>query len=99
MPFPPASVHAHVLMFSIFRTHSHAQIRYAASGPSLPTAATGNTFVAVFGAATPCLEALLIKHRIKGPCWLRLAGATRVDAGNQVRSLVFQEYLPIHART
>jgi len=47
---------------------------------------TGDTFVAVLGGGQSSLEALLLKRRIKGPCWLRLSQPERVaDASRQVR--------------
>ena len=46
----------------------------------------GDSFVKVIGGGQTSLEALLIKRRIKGPCWLRLAQPERIaDSSRQVR--------------
>ena len=45
----------------------------------------GDLFVAVLGGAQTSIEALLLKRRIKGPCWLSLAEPTRVDPNQQVQ--------------
>ncbi len=42
--------------------------------------------MAVLGGGQGSLEALLLKRRIKGPCWLTLSQPERVaDASRQVR--------------
>lgn len=43
--------------------------------------------MAVFGAQQSPLEALLLKRRIMGPSWLKLAQPVRVDAGVQARAI------------
>lgn len=47
----------------------------------------GDSFVKVIGGGQSSLEALLLKRRIKGPCWLRLAQPERVaEATRQART-------------
>ncbi len=41
--------------------------------------------MAVLGGGQTSMEALLLKRRIKGPCWISLAEPTRVDVSHQVR--------------
>ncbi len=60
------------------------QVRYPATEPMLSPSLTGQHFVAVFGAATPCTEHLLIKRKLKGPCWALLQNATQIEYNNQV---------------
>ena len=43
--------------------------------------------MAVFGAQQSPLEALLLKRRIMGPSWLKLAQPVRVDGGVQARAI------------
>ena len=68
-----------------FHTLAELQVRYPASDSTLPLGLSGRSFVAVFGAQQSPLEALLIKRRLKGPSWVHLKGATRVEYAHQVR--------------
>jgi DNA polymerase alpha subunit A len=52
----------------------YLKLVYSAHFPPLPADATGATFAKVFGTATPSMEHFLLKRRLSGPCWLRLAG-------------------------
>lgn len=60
------------------------KVRYAASDPTLPLGISGRTFAAIFGAQQSPLEALMLKRGIRGPSWLGLKGAGRVEAAQQL---------------
>lgn len=60
------------------------QVKYPASQPALPVGLTGSTFSAVFGANQSTLEALTLKRRIMGPCWLTVRRPRRVAPESQV---------------
>lgn len=60
------------------------QVRYPASQPQLPLGLTGRHFSAVFGANQSMLEALLLKRKIMGPCWVMLKNPVRKDFHQQV---------------
>ncbi len=70
----------------VLRRRACAQIRYPASQPTLSPHLSGRHFVALFGAATPCIESLLVKRKVKGPCWLVLSAPQLVEYCNQVRA-------------
>jgi len=55
-------------------TSAYLKLVYSGEYPALPADAVGETFSRVFGARTSCLELLLLKRRIAGPCWLTLSG-------------------------
>ncbi|GFR41814.1 hypothetical protein Agub_g2584, partial [Astrephomene gubernaculifera] len=64
------------------------KVRYPAHLPTLPSSSSGGppsgkTFVAIFGTQQSCLEALMLKRRIKGPGWLGLQQPQRVEYANQ----------------
>ncbi|KAG2500449.1 hypothetical protein HYH03_002016 [Edaphochlamys debaryana] len=64
------------------------KVRYPAHMPTLPSPPSGGppsgkTFAAAFNAQQSCLEALLLKRRIKGPCWLGVQGPSRVEHAYQ----------------
>ena len=52
---------------------AYLKLVYSADLPALPADSTGKYFSKVFGTQTSSLELLLLKRRIMGPCWLRLA--------------------------
>jgi len=62
------------------------QIKYPAGQPALPVGLTGSTFSAVFGANQSMLEALVLKRRLMGPCWLAIKRPRRVAPEQQVGS-------------
>jgi len=49
------------------------KMRVPCSSPPIPADASGVSFSRVLGGATGALETLLIKRRIMGPCWVRVA--------------------------
>ena len=51
---------------------SYLKLVYSAEMPMVPFDASGQYFSKVFGSQTSCLERLLLKRRIMGPCWLKL---------------------------
>ena len=53
---------------------SYLKLVYSGEFAPLPNLLTGETFSRVFGTHSSCLELLLIKRRISGPCWLSLTG-------------------------
>ena len=53
----------------------YLKLVYSATFPPLPAGLSGRTFSHVFGAQTSCMETFLLKRRLQGPCWLRVAGA------------------------
>ena len=59
-------------------------MRYPACDSTLPLGLSGRTFCAVFGAQQSPLEALLVKRGLKGPSWIAIKGATRVEYSSQV---------------
>lgn len=60
------------------------KIKYPASQPALPVGLTGATFSAMFGANQSMLEALTLKRRIMGPCWLSVRRPRRVAPESQM---------------
>ncbi|PSC73303.1 DNA polymerase alpha catalytic subunit [Micractinium conductrix] len=46
------------------------KVKYSAAQPALPVGISGETFSAIFGANQSMLEALFLKRRIMGPCWM-----------------------------
>ena len=52
--------------------HKFLKIKYDCTMPSLPSGLTGNSFECLFGANQSMLELLILKRKIKGPCWLTL---------------------------
>ncbi|GAX83060.1 hypothetical protein CEUSTIGMA_g10486.t1 [Chlamydomonas eustigma] len=69
------------------------KVRYPASDPTLPLGLTGSTFVTIFGAQQSPLEALLIKRGLKGPSWLSVKGATKVEYSNQMSWCKLEVYV------
>ena len=55
-------------------TSEYLEVRYAATQGVLPATLQGATFCHVFGTTTNSLELFLLDRRIKGPCWLDVAG-------------------------
>ena len=74
-PGPTLDLHSHLIVL---------QVRYPASDSTLPLGLSGRTFCAVFGAQQSPLEALLVKRGLKGPSWIAIKGATRVEYSSQV---------------
>lgn len=60
------------------------KIKYPASQPALPVGLTGRTFSAIFGANQSMLEALTLKRRIMGPCWLTVRRPRRISPESQL---------------
>ena len=58
--------------------HRFLKIKYDSTMPSLPNNMTGNTFECLFGANQSLLELLILKRKIKGPCWLTIKNPQRV---------------------
>lgn len=54
--------------------HKFLKIKYDHTMPSLPAGLTGNSFECLFGANQSMLELLILKRKIKGPCWITLKG-------------------------
>jgi DNA polymerase alpha subunit A len=54
---------------------SYLKLVYSAELPALPFDTTGTYFSKCFGTQTSCLERLLLKRKVMGPCWLKLSGA------------------------
>ncbi|OMH81149.1 DNA polymerase alpha catalytic subunit [Zancudomyces culisetae] len=52
----------------------YLKVVYGFNYPQLPSDLTGETVDKVFGTSYSALELLLLKRRIMGPCWLRIAG-------------------------
>lgn len=52
--------------------HKFLKIKYSATEPPLPATLKGETFQCIFGANQSMLELLILKRKIKGPCWLRI---------------------------
>ncbi|KAG0614550.1 hypothetical protein M758_6G185500 [Ceratodon purpureus] len=60
------------------------KLTYSFQNPSLPSDLKGRNFVKVLGTHTSALELMLIKKRIKGPCWLSIAQPQRVTSSSQI---------------
>jgi DNA polymerase alpha subunit A len=60
------------------------QVRYSASLPALGLGLSGANFVAVAGAQTSSLEALLVKRGLRGPGWTTLTAPTRREGSGMV---------------
>lgn len=60
------------------------KLMYPFKNPPLPSDLKGRNFVKVLGTHTSALELLLIKKRIKGPCWLSIAAPQRVASSSQI---------------
>ena len=61
-----------------------AQVKYSAAQPALPVGISGETFSAIFGANQSMLEALFLKRRIMGPCWMSVRRPRCVPTEAQV---------------
>ena len=61
-------------------------MRYSAALPALPLGLSGSHFVAVAGAQTSSLEALLVKRGLRGPGWATLSSPTRREGSGMVRA-------------
>jgi hypothetical protein len=59
-------------------------VRYSAALPALPLGLSGAHFVAVAGAQTSSLEALLVKRGLRGPGWTTLSAPTRREGSGMV---------------
>ena len=59
--------------------HRLLKVKYPSQYPPLPLGLTGNTFEAVFGAQQSMLELFILKRKIKGPCWLTIKNANKVQ--------------------
>lgn len=59
---------------SVPATSSYLKLVYSADLPALPFDVSGTYFSKAFGTQTSCLERLLLKRRVMGPCWLSLTG-------------------------
>ena len=59
---------------------------------AVPVTATGAHYAAVLNTAQSPLESLLLKRRIMGPRWLRIAGATATPAEAQVSWCQVREF-------
>ncbi|KAL1526185.1 hypothetical protein AB1Y20_014913 [Prymnesium parvum] len=53
---------------------SYLKLVYSAEFGTLPADLSGTYFRRLFGTHTSCLEQLLLKRRIMGPCWIQLRG-------------------------
>jgi len=58
----------------------YLKLVYSAEMAALPTDLEGKTFSKIFGAKTSCLERLLLKRKIMGPCWLKLDGVAAISS-------------------
>jgi DNA polymerase alpha subunit A len=54
------------------------KVSYPFSVDALASDTSGSTYSRVFGTTAGALELLLLKRKIKGPCWLEIQGATKV---------------------
>lgn len=60
------------------------KLTYPFKNPPLPNDLKGRNFVKVLGTQTSALELLLIKKRVKGPCWLSIAKPLLVASSSQI---------------
>jgi len=67
------------------------KITYPSKFPPIPSDLKGESFSRVFGANTSLTELLLVKCKVQGPSWLRIAGAIRQD--KRARSWCKEEYI------
>ena len=57
------------------QSSSYLKLVYSAEFGTLPPDTSGTYFRKLIGTNTSCLEQLLLKRKIMGPCWLSLQGA------------------------
>ena len=58
----------------------YLKLVYSAEMAALPMDLEGKTFRKIFGAKTSCLERLLLKRKVMGPCWLKLDGVAAINS-------------------
>jgi len=58
----------------------YLKLVYSAEMAALPMDLEGKTFRKIFGSKTPCLERLLLKRKVMGPCWLKLDGVAAINS-------------------
>ena len=56
------------------------KVRYPATQPALPLGLSGDFFSAAFGTNQSCLESLILKRKVMGPGWLKLARPKRIPS-------------------
>lgn len=66
--------------------HKFLKIKYPATMPPLPANLSGNTFECLFGASQSMLELFILKRKIKGPCWLTIKNAKKVQNNGNFKS-------------
>jgi DNA polymerase alpha subunit A len=54
------------------------KVTYPFSVDAMASDTSGATYSRVFGTTAGALELLLLKRKIKGPCWLEIQGATKI---------------------
>ncbi|KAJ7530423.1 hypothetical protein O6H91_14G003600 [Diphasiastrum complanatum] len=64
--------------------HYYMKLSYPFKDPPLPADLRGQHFSLLFGTHNSALEILLIKKKIKGPCWLSISNASRCPSSSQV---------------
>jgi DNA polymerase alpha subunit A len=55
------------------------KVTYPFSVDALASDTSGASYSRVFGTTAGALELLLLKRKIKGPCWLEIQGATKIS--------------------
>jgi DNA polymerase alpha subunit A len=66
--------------------HYFVKLSYPFKDPPLPLDLKGKSFVKLFGTRTSAMELLLIKRKMKGPCWLSIDNPRRCTGSSQVSS-------------
>ncbi|XP_054257765.1 DNA polymerase alpha catalytic subunit isoform X2 [Macrosteles quadrilineatus] len=72
----PVEKHYAFELDDIPTTSQYLEVKYSPTMAQLPKDLTGETIAHVFGTNSSFLELLLLKRKIKGPCWLDLAEPT-----------------------
>nr|AAG52947.1 type I DNA polymerase alpha [Urostyla grandis] len=66
--------------------HQLLKIKYDSTMPPLPANLTGSTFECLFNTQQSMLELLLLKQKIKGPCWITLKNVQQITQASNKRS-------------
>ena len=62
------------------KTHKVLKVKYKAEYGTIPTNLNQNTFDYIFGKNSSLLENILLKLKIKGPCWLKIKNFNEINA-------------------
>ncbi|KAL3682848.1 hypothetical protein R1sor_000870 [Riccia sorocarpa] len=64
--------------------HYFMKLSYPFKDPPLPHDLQGVHFTSIFGSHSSALELLLVKRRVKGPCWMTISNPVLCSSSSQV---------------